>query len=71
MALFLSIQKRWQESSGIASTMKSWEAGQREAEKGLARIEAKKKEIELLKDDVLEVVSTPAQGVFARKKKPS
>jgi cell division protein FtsB len=71
ITLSLAVQKRWQESSGIASTMKAWETGQREQEKGLARVEAKKKELELLKDGSLEVVSTPALGVFARKKNAS
>jgi hypothetical protein len=68
LTLFLAVQKRWQESSGIASSMKSFEAGQREAEKGKARIAAKEKEIALLNDGALEIVTTPALGVFARKK---
>jgi hypothetical protein len=68
LTLFMAAQKRWQESSGIASSMKSFEAGQREAEKGKARIAAKEKELAMLKDGALEIVTTPKLGVFARKK---
>lgn len=70
LTLFLATQKRWQESSGMASQLKAWETGQREAEKGRARVESKQKELDLLKDGSLEVVTTPQHGVFMKKKKP-
>jgi len=69
LGLFLSVQKRWQESSGMQSQLKAWEVGQREQARGLARVESKRQEVELLKDEKLELVAGQTVGVFARRKK--